>query len=108
MVLDERMRCTRQDAALPPSTGQRREAGVSGGAVAVGCALRRVRTRKGRVLATVLAIAIGIAGILLVSVAGTVAGDRALQRGVADLDPTDRAFTVVMSPDLSPTGAQLG
>ena len=81
---------------------------MTGSAVAVGCAFRRLRTRKGRAIATVLAIAIGIAGILLVSVAGTVAGDRALQRGVADLEPTDRVFTVVISPDLSPTATELG
>ena len=29
------------------------------------------------------------------AVASTVAGDRALQRGVADIEPIDRAFTVV-------------
>src|SRR3954467_4513950 len=107
LVLDECMRCARQDAPVPPPAGDRREARMSGSAVAIGCALRRVRTRKGRMFATVLAIAIGIAGILLVSVASTVAGDRALQRGVTDMEPIDRAFTVVMSPDLSPTDTQL-
>jgi len=81
---------------------------VSGAGVAVECAFRRARTRKGRLLATIAAIAVGIAGLLLVAVAGTVAGDRALQRGVADLDPTARAFTVTISPDLSPTASQLG
>jgi len=81
---------------------------MSGSAVAIGCAFRRLRTRKGRAIATVVAIAIGIAGILLVSVAGTVAGDRALQRGVSDLEPTDRVFTVVISPDLSPSATDLG
>ena len=80
---------------------------MSGAGVAVECAFRRARTRKGRLLATVAAIAVGIAGLVLVAVAGTVAGDRALQRGVADLDATSRAFTVTMSPDLSPTTAQL-
>ena len=80
---------------------------MSGAGVAVECALRRVGTRKGRLLATIAAIAVGIGGLVLVAVAGTVAGDRALQRGVADLDPTERAFTVTMSPDLSPTAAQL-
>jgi len=35
---------------------------MTGSAVAVGCAFRRLRTRKGRAIATVLAIAIGIAG----------------------------------------------
>src|SRR4051794_21402318 len=108
VVLDERLRRAGQDAPLPPPAGRRCEARVSGAAVAVGCAMRRVRTRKGRVFATVIAIAIGIAGILLVSVAGTVAGDRALQRGVTDMEPIDRAFTVVISPDLSPTDTQLG
>jgi hypothetical protein len=80
---------------------------VSGLAVAVECSLRRARTRKGRVVATLAAIAVGIAGLLLVAVAETIAGDRALQRGVADLDPTERAFTVTMSPDLSPSAADL-
>ena len=80
---------------------------MSGAGVAVECAFRRARTRKGRLLATVAAIAVGIAGLVLVAVAGTVAGDRALQRGVADLDATSRAFTVTMSPDLSPTTSQL-
>ena len=80
---------------------------MSGAGVAVECAFRRVRTRKGRLSATIAAIAVGIGGLVLVAVAGTVAGDRALQRGVADLDPTERAFTVTMSPDLSPTAAQL-
>ena len=80
---------------------------VSGAAVAVECAFRRARTRKGRFAATVVAIAVGIAGLLLVAVAGTIAGDRALQRGVGDLDPVERAFTVSMSPDLSPTADQL-
>ncbi len=76
--------------------------------VAIECAFRRARTRKGRFSATVVAIAVGIAGLLLVAVAGTVAGDRALQRGVGDLDPVERAFTASMSPDLSPTSDQLG
>ncbi len=80
---------------------------MSGAAVAIECAFRRARTRKGRLSATVVAIAVGIAGLLLVAVAGTVAGDRALQRGVGDLDPAERAFTVTMSPDLSPTADQL-
>ena len=107
MVFDECVRRARQDAALPPTTEQRDEYGVSGAGVAVECAFRRARTRKGRLLATIAAIAVGIAGLVLVAVAGTVAGDRALQRGVADLDPTERAFTVTMSPDLSPTASQI-
>ena len=49
------------------------------------------RTRKGRILAAVAAIAVGIAGLLLVAVSGTLAGDRALQRGVANLDATAQA-----------------
>ncbi|MEO7370150.1 MAG: hypothetical protein ABIZ69_04755, partial [Ilumatobacteraceae bacterium] len=80
---------------------------MSGVGVATECALRRVRTRKGRLSATVVAIAVGISGLILVGVASTIAGDRALQRGIADLDPTERAFTVSMSPDLSPTAADL-
>ncbi|MEP7201211.1 MAG: hypothetical protein ABI894_01305 [Ilumatobacteraceae bacterium] len=80
---------------------------MSGVNVAVECALRRGRTRKGRLIATIAAVAVGIAGLLLVAVAGTVAGDRALQRGVADLEPTERAFSVTMSPDLYPTTEQL-
>ena len=75
--------------------------------VAVECALRRARTRKGRFGPTLVAIAVGIAGLLLVAVAETIAGDRALQRGVADLDPVERAFSVTMSPDLSPSAADL-
>jgi hypothetical protein len=58
-------------------------------------------------LATGTAIGIGIAGLMLVSVAGVVAGDRALQRGVAAVDPTERAFTVSVSPDLSPTSPEI-
>ena len=80
---------------------------MSGAGVAVECALRRARVRKGRLWATIAAVAVGIAGLVLVAVAGTVAGDRALQRGVDDLEPTARAFTVTMSPDLSPTVADL-
>jgi hypothetical protein len=101
------MRSARQDAALPPATGKRGERDVSGFTVVVECSFRRARTRKGRVVATLAAIAIGIAGLLLVAVAGTVAGDRALQRGVDGLDPARRAFTVTMSPDLSPSAADL-
>ena len=55
----------------------------------------------------VAAIAVGIAGLLLVSVASTVAGDRALQRGVEGLDPEARAFTVTYAPDTAPTAAEL-
>ncbi len=80
---------------------------MKGVRVGIECALRRARTRVGQLLATVTAIAIGVAGLMLVAVAGTVAGDRALQRGIADIEPSDRAFTVVMSPDLSPTAADL-
>jgi hypothetical protein len=80
---------------------------LSGALVGVECALRRVRTRKGRLLATGTAIAIGVAGLMLVSVAGTVAGDRALQRGIEALVPTERAFTVTVSPDLSPTSSEI-
>ena len=108
MVFDERLWRARQDASLPPTAEQRDEHRVSGAGVAVECAFRRARTRKGRLLATIAAIAVGIAGLLLVAVSGTLAGDRALQRGVADLEPTARAFTVTISPDLSPTAAQLG
>jgi hypothetical protein len=81
---------------------------VSGIAVGAECALRRARTRPGRLAATIAAIAVGIAGLVLVAVAGTVAGDRALQRGIAALDPPDRAFTVSLSPDQSLTTAELG
>jgi hypothetical protein len=80
---------------------------VSGFGVAIECALRRARTRKGRVVATLAAIAVGIAGLLLVAVAETIAGDRALQRGVADLDPAERAFSVTMSPDLATSAGDL-
>ena len=107
VVLDERVRSARQDASLPPATVPRSEPRVSGAKVAMECALRRGRTRKGRLIATIAAIAVGIAGLVLVAVASTVAGDRALQRGVADLEPTERAFSVTMSPDLSPTAQQL-
>ncbi|MEP7113350.1 MAG: hypothetical protein ABI862_08800 [Ilumatobacteraceae bacterium] len=58
-------------------------------------------------MATVAALAIGIAGLVLVAVAVTIAGDRALQRGIDGLDPAQRAFEVTMSPDLSPTAADL-
>jgi hypothetical protein len=44
---------------------------------------------------------------MLVAVAGTVAGDRALRR-IAEVNPADRAFTVAMSPDLSPTATDIG
>ncbi len=81
---------------------------VGGLSVAIECALRRARTRIGRLLATVAAIAVGIAGLMLVGVAGTIAGDRALQRGITALDPAERAFTVTMSPDLSLTASDLG
>lgn len=80
---------------------------MSAAAVAVECALRRTRTRKGRMLALVAAIAVGIAGLLLVSVARTIAGDRALQHGVDGLDPEERAFTVSAAPDVTPTAEQL-
>lgn len=75
--------------------------------MAIECAMRRTRTRAGRLLATVAAIAVGIAGLMLVGVAGTIAGDRALQRGITALDPAERAFTITMSPDLSPTASDL-
>ena len=75
--------------------------------VGIECALRRARTRAGRLLATVGAIAIGVAGLMLVAVAGTVAGDRALQRGIGEIEPAERAFTATMSPDQSPTSAQI-
>ena len=55
----------------------------------------------------VAAIAVGIAGLVLVAVASTIAGDRALQRGVGELDPEARAFTVTYAPDLVPTAADL-
>ncbi|HSB86316.1 MAG TPA: hypothetical protein VLD86_08410, partial [Ilumatobacteraceae bacterium] len=80
---------------------------MSGASVAFECAVRRTRTRKGRASAVVAAIAIGIAGLLLVSVASTIAGDRALQRGVADLDPEARAFTASFAPDVTPSSEQL-
>ena len=80
---------------------------MTGIAVAVGCALRRAWTRRGRLLATVAAIAVGLTGLMLVEVAGTIAGDRALQRGIEGLEPAQRAFTATMSPDLPPTSADL-
>ena len=80
---------------------------ISGVGVGAECALRRAQTRKGRLLATGIAIGIGIAGLILVAVAGTIAGDRALQRGIDGIDPTERAFTVSMSPDLSPNSSEI-
>ena len=80
---------------------------MSGFAVAVECAIRRVRTRWGRLLAIVAAIAVGVAGLMLVAVASTIAGDRALQRGVADLDPEARAFTVTIAPDVAPGATEI-
>ncbi|MEA3185018.1 MAG: hypothetical protein QOJ74_1495, partial [Ilumatobacteraceae bacterium] len=80
---------------------------MSGTSVACECALRRVRTRRGRLVAMVAAVAVGIAGLLMVSVAGTIAGDRALQRGVAELEPAARAFTVTSAPDSTPTAADV-
>ncbi len=44
----------------------------------------------------------------MVAVASTIAGDRALQRGVGELDPEARAFTVTFAPDLVPSAADLG
>jgi hypothetical protein len=55
----------------------------------------------------VVAIAVGIAGLMLVSVAGTIAGDRALQQGVHDVDAEARVFTVTFAPDTPPTTAEL-
>ncbi|HEY7625413.1 MAG TPA: hypothetical protein VH761_00035, partial [Ilumatobacteraceae bacterium] len=69
--------------------------------------MRRTRTRTGRASAIGAAIAIGVAGLLLVSVASTVAGDRALQRGVGDLEPEDRAFTVSFGPEVTPSTDEL-
>ncbi len=80
---------------------------MSGVGVGIECALRRARTRTGRLVATIAAIAIGVAGLMLVAVAGTVAGDRALQRGISEVAAADRAFTVSMSPDQSPTAAEI-
>ena len=64
VVLDERLRRSRQDASLPPTAEQRGEYRVSGTGVAIECAFRRARTRKGRLLATIAAIAVGIAGLV--------------------------------------------
>jgi hypothetical protein len=80
---------------------------MSAAGVAIECAFRRTRTRKGRALAIVAAIAVGIAGLLLVSVARTIAGDRALQHGVDALDPQARAFSVSTAPDVTPTADEL-
>ena len=80
---------------------------MSRAGVGLECALRRTRTRRGRLVAMVAAIAVGIAGLLLVSVASTVAGDHALQRGVDGLAPEARAFTVSFAPDTSPTPTEL-
>ena len=80
---------------------------MSGLMVAAESAVRRTRTRRGRLMAMVAAIAVGIAGLLLVSVASTIAGDRALQRGVEQLDPEARVFTVTFAPDTPPAVADL-
>ena len=80
---------------------------MSGVGVAVECALRRGRTRKRRLLAMIAAIAVGIAGLVLVAVVTTIAGDRAMQRVIGELDPEARAFTVTFSPDLVPSAADL-
>ncbi len=80
---------------------------MTGIGVGVECALRRAWTRRGRLLATVAAIAVGLAGLMLVGVAGTIAGDRALQQGIEGLLPAQQAFAVTMSPDLAPTSADL-
>jgi hypothetical protein len=55
----------------------------------------------------VAALAVGIAGLVLVAVAVTIAGDRALQCGIDGVDTSERAFEVTMSRDLSPTPAEL-
>ena len=48
------------------------ERAVSGIGVAVECALRRARTRKSRLLAMIAAVAVGIAGLMLVAVVSTI------------------------------------
>ncbi len=80
---------------------------MNGASVALECALRLAGRRPGRVLATVVAVAVGVAGLMLVAAATTIAGDLALQRGVTDIDAVDRAFTASAAPDLVPDAAEL-
>ena len=112
MVLDERMRRSRQDAPVPPTAERRRldrtVAALSGSVSAIECALRRARTRTGRLVATVAAIADRGRR----TDAGRRSGNGGRRPSAAARDRRGRpqriaAFTVTTSPDQSPTAAEI-
>ncbi len=107
VVLDERVRRSRQDAPVSPATGARVERDVSGAKVAVGMRVAQRTHPQGSADRDDCGDRRRHRRPAACGRRQHIAGDRALQRGVADLEPTERAFSVTMSPDLTPTTEQL-
>ena len=82
---------TQQDA--PPVRATARERAL----VPVRYALRRLRRNAGRALVAAIGIAVGAAVLALTQVGSTAVQDRALQRALAGLQPSDRAIQAVWS-----------
>src|SRR5690242_8592471 len=82
---------TQQDA--PPVRATARERAL----VPVRYALRRLRHNAGRAVVAAIGIAVGAAVLALTQVGSTAVQDRALQRALAELQPSDRAIQAVWS-----------
>ena len=82
---------TKQDAAPTRSTARERAL------VPVRYALRRLRHNASRAVVAAIGIAVGAAVLALTQVGSTAVQDRALQRALVELQPSDRAIQAVWS-----------
>jgi len=77
----------------PPTRATARERTL----VPIRYALRRLRHNAGRAVVAAIGIAVGAAVLALTQVGSTAVQDRALQRALAELQPSDRAIQAVWS-----------
>ncbi len=72
---------------------------TQGVAAALTCAIARLRARPGRVLLAAVGVAVSVVSIIVIAFASTVAGDVALRRDLAGLEPAGQAVVVAFAPE---------
>lgn len=87
----------RVDAAEVATRTPRAESRAERAFVPVRYALRRLRRNGARTLVAALGIAVGAAVLALTQIGSTAAQDRAVQRALSQLQPSDRAIQTVWS-----------
>lgn len=75
--------------------------------VAAEFARTRLRARRGESLLSMVGIAIAVSGLVVLLLLPAIAGELVLRRTLDQLDPSERAVTVVVAPEGRPDPSQL-